>query len=180
MYKRQGNNNAYCQDSEISWFNWDLIGLEDNRQLFMFVQRLVQLRREHPTFRRRHFFRGIHGSGVRDILWFNPDGCEINDDEWDHDYARCLGLYLPGDGLGDWDRRGHPLQDDDFLMLFNAHHEEIPFVLPIVRGEAFFEVMIDTSMPQGYPAGNSQHLAEEPYPVAVSYTHLTLPTSDLV
>ncbi|CDI02354.1 glycogen debranching enzyme [Candidatus Competibacter denitrificans Run_A_D11] len=162
---QKGNNNAYCQDSEISWFNWDLIWLDDNRQLFMFVQRLVQLRREHPTFRRRHFFRGIHGSGVRDILWFNPDGREINDDEWDHDYARCLGLYLPGDGLGDWDRRGHPLQDDDFLMLFNAHHEEIPFVLPIVRGEAFFEVMIDTALPHGYPTNDNQHPAEEPYPV---------------
>ncbi|HUM91564.1 MAG TPA: glycogen debranching protein GlgX [Candidatus Competibacter sp.] len=161
---QRGNNNAYCQDNEISWLNWDLAWLPENSELLMFTQRLVHLRREHPTFRRRHFFRGIHGSGVRDILWFNPDGREIDDDEWSHDYARCLGLYLPGDGLGDWDERGHALEDDDFLLLFNAHHEEIAFVLPIVRGEAIFEVLVDTALPRGQPTTGNQHPAEEPYP----------------
>jgi glycogen operon protein len=161
-----GNNNSYCQDNGISWFDWDLACLEENRELLMFVQRLVLLRRRHSTFRRRHFFRGIHGSGVRDILWFNPDGREIDDDEWAHDYARCLGLYLPGDGVGDWDKRGHLLEDDDFLLLFNAHHERISFLLPIVSGEAFFEVLVDTVLPQGYPTeGSCWHPAEEPYPV---------------
>jgi isoamylase len=102
---------------------------------------------------------------VRDILWFNPDGREIDDDEWTHDYARCLGLYLPGDGLSDWDERGHALEDDDFLLLFNAHHEEIPFVLPVLRENPVFEVLVDTALPQGQPTGGNQHPAEEPYPV---------------
>jgi len=162
---QRGNNNAYCQNSEISWFDWDIAWLPDNRELLAFVQRLVQLRRAHPTFRRRHFFRGIHGSGVRDVLWFNPDGREIDDDEWDHDYARCLGLYLPGDGVADWDKRGHPLEDDDFLLLLNAHDEAIRFVLPVVRGDAAFEVLVDTALAQGFPAEKSRHLAKKPYSV---------------
>jgi glycogen operon protein len=162
---QRGNNNAYCQDNEISWLDWDISWLPENRQLLAFTQSLIQLRREHPTFRRRHFFRGIHGDGVRDILWFNPDGREIDDEEWTHDYARCLGLYLPGDGLGDWDERGHPLQDDDFLLLFNAHHEEVPFVLLTLPDQTLFEVMIDTALLQGRPVGGNQHPPEEPYPV---------------
>ncbi|MBZ4192900.1 MAG: glycogen debranching protein GlgX [Candidatus Contendobacter sp.] len=162
---QSGNNNAYCQDNEISWLDWDISWLPENRQLLAFTQSLIQLRREHPTFRRRHFFRGIHGDGVRDILWFNPDGREIDDEEWTHDYARCLGLYLPGDGLGDWDERGHPLQDDDFLLLFNAHHEEIPFVLLTLPDQTLFEVMIDTALLQGRPVGGNQHPPEELYPV---------------
>lgn len=161
-----GNNNSYCQDNEISWFDWELACLENNKELLTFVQQLVQIRRKHPSFRRRHFFRGIHGSGVRDVLWFNPDGREIDDDEWDHDYARCLGLYLPGDGIGDWDRRGLTIEDDDFLLLFNAYHEVIQFSLPVVSGEAFFEVLIDTTLPQGYPIeGNCLHPAEKAYSV---------------
>lgn len=162
---QRGNNNAYCQDSELSWFDWDLGLLEENRELLTFVQRLIRIRQRHPTFRRRHFFRGIHVDGLRDILWFNPDGREINYDEWTHDHARCLGMYLPGAGLGDWDKRGHPLEDDDFLLLFNAHHEKIPFVLPIVRGKTFFEVMVDTSMTHGQPVAGNQHPAQKPYPV---------------
>ncbi|MGB2680249.1 MAG: glycogen debranching enzyme GlgX, partial [Candidatus Competibacter sp.] len=162
---QRGNNNAYCQDSELSWFDWDLGLLDDNRELLAFVQRLVRVRQRHPIFRRRHFFRGIQANGLRDILWFNPDGREINYDEWTHDHARCLGMYLPGTGLGDWDKRGYPLEDDDFLLLFNAHHEKISFVLPIVRGKSFFEVMVDTSMTHGQPVEGNQHPGERPYPV---------------
>ena len=161
---QRGNNNAYCQDNELSWLDWDLAWLPENSELLMFTQRLVRLRREHPTFRRRHYFRGIHGNGVRDILWFNPDGREIDDDEWSHDYARCLGLYLPGNALGDWDERGHALEDDDFLLLFNAHHEEIPFVLPILRDDAMFDVLVDTALPHGQPTEGFGHPSEEPYP----------------
>jgi glycogen operon protein len=178
---QRGNNNAYCQDNEISWFDWDISWLPENRELLAFTQRLIQIRQHHPTFRRRHFFRGIHGEGVRDILWFNPDGREIDDDEWTHDYARCLGLYLPGDGLGDWDERGHVLEDDDFLLLFNAHHEEIPFVLPVLRENPVFEVLIDTALPQGRPMYGNQHPAEEPYPVRgrslVVLQHRRLPSA---
>lgn len=162
---QRGNNNAYCQDNEISWFDWNIAWLPDNQGLLAFTRYLIQLRRQHPTFRRRHFFRGIHGAGVRDILWFNPDGREISDDEWAQEYARCIGLYLPGDGIADWDERGHALEDDDFLLLFNAHHEEIPFVLPAFRKKPRFEVLIDTVLPDGKPTAGNQHPAKEPYPV---------------
>ncbi len=162
---QRGNNNAYCQDNELSWLDWDIAWLAENRELLAFTQRLVQIRRRHPTFRRRHFFRGIHGDGVRDIFWFNPDGCEINDEEWTHDYARCLGLYLPGAGLQERDERGHPLVDDNFLLLCNAHHEEISFVLPVPGDETLFEVVLDTALPQGQPTEGFQHPSEDPYPV---------------
>lgn len=110
-----------------------------------FTQRLIWLRREHPNFRRRHFFRGIHGDGVRDILWFNPDGREISDEEWTHDYARCLGLYLPGDGLGDWDERGHALQDDDFLLLVQRPSRGSAVRVTGSQDDALFEVLVDTA-----------------------------------
>ncbi len=161
---QRGNNNAYCQDNDLSWFNWDLAWLPENRELLTFTQRLIRLRQHHPTFRRRHFFRGIHGDGVRDILWFNPDGREIDDDEWSHDYARCLGLYLPGDALAEQDERGHWLEDDDFLLLCNAHHEEVPFVLPVLRDPMLFEVLLDTALPHGQPTEGFSHPPEEPYP----------------
>ena len=144
-----GNNNTYCQDNERNWLDWDTSWLPDNRELLKFTQRLIQIRRHHPTFRRRHFFRGIHGEQVRDIFWFNPDGREIDDDEWTHDYARCLGLYLPGDAIGDDDERGHALHDDDFLLLFNAHHEDIIFAMPLLLEGLAFEVLLDTAWPHG-------------------------------
>ena len=162
---QRGNNNAYCQDNEISWFDWDIAWLRENRELLAFTRRLIQIRKQHPTFRRQHFFRGIHGDGVRDILWFNPDGREISDEEWTHDYARCLGLYLPGAGLQERDERGHALRDDDFLLLCSAHHEEIPFVLPALSDGMPFEVLVDTALSQGRPTEGFQHPSEDPYPV---------------
>ena len=162
---QRGNNNAYCQDGELSWLDWDIAWLPENRELLAFVQRLIQIRQQHPTFRRQHFFRGIHGDGIRDIFWFNPDGREINDEEWTHDYARCLGLYLPGAGLQERDERGHALTDDDFLLLCNAHHEEISFVLPAPSDDTLFEVVLDTALPQGQPTEGFAHPSEDPYPV---------------
>lgn len=162
---QQGNNNSYCQDNAISWLNWSMAGLPENQELLAYTQRLVRIRQQHPTFRRRHFFRGLHGASVHDILWFNPDGREISDTEWSQHYARCLGLYLPGSGLRECDARGHPLTDDDFLLLCNAHYEEIPFVLPLLQAGALFEVTLDTALPYGQPALGFQHAAEEPYPV---------------
>lgn len=162
---QQGNNNPYCQDNEISWLDWRIAWLRENQELLAFTQRLLRIRQRHPTFRRRHFFRGLHGDGVRDILWFNPDGQELNDDEWTHHYARCLGLYLPGAGLQERDERGHTLVDDDFLLLCNAYHEEIPFVLPLLRGESCFDVLVDTALARGQPTLGLQHPAEDPYPV---------------
>ncbi len=161
---QHGNNNAYCQDNAINWVDWQVGWLSENRELYEFTRRLLQLRREHPTLRRRYFFQGqrIHGAGVRDIIWLNPDSAEISDDQWDHHYARCLGMYLVGDALSEQDERGHWIKDDDFLLLLNAHHEAIAFALPW-KGDC--EVVLDTAQAP-LPTSAIIHPAGQPYPLA--------------
>ncbi len=144
---QQGNNNAYCQDSEISWIDWSL---DDERlSLFEFTRRLISLRHAHPVFRRRHFFQGraLSGSPSKDIAWLKPDGTEMTAEEWNHDFARCLGVYLGGDALDEVDARGRPVRDDTFIVLFNAHHDAIPFRLPPFGGG--WRVVLDTARDGG-------------------------------
>ncbi|TXF11985.1 glycogen debranching protein GlgX [Pelomicrobium methylotrophicum] len=161
---QRGNNNAYCQDNEISWIDWHLT--EPKQKLLAFVQRLVALRREHPVFRRRHFFQGrpIHGTGVKDILWLNPDGREMTEEEWNQHHARCLGVYLAGEGLTETDERGRPITDANFLVLFNAHHEEIPFTLPRLAGGSRWLSVLDTAYEEGL-AWDGVYMAGTPYPL---------------
>jgi len=150
---QQGNNNAYCQDSPISWVDWTM---DDERTaLFTFARRVIDLRRNHPVFRRRHFFEGraLRGEAVQDIVWLKPDGKEMTDEEWNHDFARCLGVYLAGDRLDETDARGHPVVDEDFIVLFNAHDGPISFTLPPFDGFGWI-VLVDTArdggvMPEG-------------------------------
>jgi len=161
---QQGNNNAYCQDNEIVWLNWELS--DADRDLLAFVQRIVHLRKQHPAFRRRSFFQGrsVKGADVMDVIWFNPDGREMSEEEWDHEFARCLGAYLAGDALDEQDERGRLVDDDDFLLLLNAHHEEIPFLLPAFQARVHWEVLLDTSHSSGlapdglYPVGDAYPL----------------------
>jgi glycogen operon protein len=143
-----GNNNAYCQDNEISWIDWNLDA--DKRKLAEFVRRLIELRRSHPVFRRRDFFQGrpIHGSDVKDIVWLKPDGAEMTNEEWDHDFARSLGVYLAGEALTENDARGRPVKDENFLVLFNAHHEELAFKLPSYGVQRWL-ALVDTSYADG-------------------------------
>jgi glycogen operon protein len=112
---------------------------------------MVHLRRLHPVFRRHRFFQGrpIRGGGLKDIAWLTPEGREMTDSEWAQDFARCLGVYLAGDALEETDRRGQPLEDDSFLLLLNAHHENIPFTLPQIRSGATWQVLLDTAYEQG-------------------------------
>ncbi len=141
---QQGNNNAYCQDSPISWVDWEL--QPQQRELLAFVQDLIRLRKAHPLLRRRNFFQGrdIAGNGIKDITWLNPDGREMSGEEWSQSFARCLGIYLAGDALDELDRQGQAISDDDFLLLINAHHEEIPFLLPAYRRKIRWGLMLDT------------------------------------
>jgi glycogen operon protein len=141
---QRGNNNAYCQDNPISWVHWDLT--PQQRELLAFVQRLIRLRKAHPLLHRRNFFQGrdIAGNGVKDIMWLNPDGREMSDQEWSQSFARCLGTYLSGDALDELGRQGQAVMDDDFLLLINAHHEEIPFLLPAYRRKIRWELVLDT------------------------------------
>jgi len=157
-----GNNNGYCQDNEISWIDWSLD--DEKKSLLEFTRRLIALRRAHPTFRRRDFFQGrpLHGGGVKDILWLKPDGQEMSDHEWEHEFARCLGVYFAGSGLDDVDRRGKQLTDDDFLMLFNPHHENVDFALPTILGDAW-RAVFDTAQEPATPDARRHYAPGERY-----------------
>jgi glycogen operon protein len=149
-----GNNNAYCQDNPISWVDWTPD--ETKTRLLAFVRRVVELRREHPAFRRRHFFEGrsLTGKDDKDIAWLKPDGSEMTEQEWNNDFARSLGVYLAGDRLGESDARGHVLGDDDFLVLFNAHDGPIPFTLPAFDSWGWL-VLFDTARDEGLSPENT-------------------------
>lgn len=129
-----GNNNAYCQDGPIAWLDWTPDETRDS--LYEFAQRLIALRQAHPTFRRRDFFRGapLEGSSVKDLMWLKPDGTEMTPADWQDAQARCLGMLIAGAGIKEHGRHGEDIRDDDFLVLFNAHHDCVPFVLPAVPG----------------------------------------------
>jgi isoamylase len=152
---QRGNNNAYCQDNEISWVDWNLT--PEKERLLAFVVRVVGLRRAHPVFRRRHFFQGrpIHGSAVKDIIWLKPDGGEMTEEEWLKSYARCLGVYYSGAGLTETDERGRPVSDVSFMVLFNAHHGEIPFHLPNFVPERRWMIEMDTAYEGGLARGQA-------------------------
>ncbi len=142
---QKGNNNAYCQDNEVSWINWDI--QPQDRKLLAFVQRMTKLRKDHPVFRRQNFFQGrpIKGAGVKDILWLTPEGREMTDEEWKASSARCLGIFLTGESLGESGPRGEPIVDDNFLLIINADHEDVPFKLPALKPEETWRVLVDTS-----------------------------------
>ncbi len=146
-----GNNNAYCQDNEISWINWDLS--EDQENLLQFTQRLIQIRRDHPTFRRRKFFQGrqIRGANIRDITWFSPDGTEMNEEQWNSSWVRCIGIRLGGGFIGDVDEFGEPVIDDTFLVLLNASTNDVEFKLPSSDAARPWQMMIDTNWTEPPP-----------------------------
>jgi glycogen operon protein len=114
---------------------------------------MIELRRQHPIFRRRDFFQGrpLHGGAVKDIVWLKPDGIEMTTEEWTKDFARCLGVYLSGDALEETDAHGRPIVDESFLMLFNAHHDAVPFMLPEFVPGASWLARIDTSFSDAVP-----------------------------
>ncbi len=150
---QQGNNNAYCQDNPISWVNWDLS--PDDRTFLDFVRRAIALRRNHPVFRRRNFFQGrsIRGSEAKDIHWFNPAGDEMSDEEWTQHFARCLGVFLSGAAMDERDSQGRPIRDDNFLLLFNAHHEAVRFKIPTLGLDGTWRPVLDTHDDTPDPAG---------------------------
>ncbi len=140
-----GNNNAYCQDSPIGWIDWNTTPAQQS--LLKFTQRLIELRRDHPVFRRRDFFQGraLHGSDVRDIVWLQPDGAEMSDEAWQQGYAQALAVCLAGDGLQDVDTRGRPVVDDSFVLFFNAAPEAVVFHLPANQARPGGRLLIDTA-----------------------------------
>ncbi|MBI4194306.1 MAG: glycogen debranching protein GlgX [Betaproteobacteria bacterium] len=146
---QRGNNNGYCQDNEISWLDWTPTA--ERQRMLEFVRRMLRLRREHPMFRRRNFFDGrpIHGSAVKDIVWLTEDGAEMTEEQWTQHHARCLGVYLAGETLTETDEFGRLLRDGNFLVLFNAHHEDIVFRLPRFAASSRWLAVMDTSYEDG-------------------------------
>jgi glycogen operon protein len=145
-----GNNNAYCQDNEISWYDWSLD--ERRTALLDFTRRVVALRRAHPGLHRRKFFKGhvLHGARIKDITWLRPDGREMRSKDWLAGWTRTLGARIAGGLIGDMDERGKQMKDDTMLLLLNAHTDEIPFTLP--RGSfnaGAWHMEIDTRWPTG-------------------------------
>ncbi|WP_395744816.1 glycogen debranching protein GlgX [Prosthecobacter sp.] len=146
---QQGNNNAYCQDNEISWLSWKRTAEEDAQMEF--TAKLIAFRRQHPIFRRPKFFYGrkVRGVDVKDIMWLNPLGQEMNDDEWNTHFVKTLGVLLYGDvhDVRDW--HGMPVHDDTFLMLLNASHQQVDFTLPNYAVQRW-AVVLDTVSEKGF------------------------------
>ena len=128
-HTQRGNNNAYCQDNETSWFDWDLAPAD--RDLLEFVRRLIRFRRDHPVLRRRRFLRGTctRSGTAGDLSWFGPDGCEMTGEGW-NGAAKCLGMCLSGAAIDETDERGERIVDGTLLILFNADDREVSFTLP--------------------------------------------------
>jgi isoamylase len=145
---QRGNNNAYCQDNEITWFDWKLD--ENKQQLLDFFRRLTAFRREHPTLQQRNFFQGrsIRGSSIKDIMWLRPDGKEMTDQDWSSSWIRCIGLFLSGDIPGEVDENGNPLMDSSLILVLNSHSEAIPFKIPVFLPSGVWQLAIDTVNPQ--------------------------------
>ncbi|MDP8923268.1 MAG: glycogen debranching protein GlgX [Chloroflexota bacterium] len=145
---QRGNNNAYCQDNEISWFDWDL---DDQRKaLLKFTRMVIHLRHEHPVLHRRKFFQGrrIRGSEVKDLTWLDPSGEEMTDEQWETPSTRAFGLRMAGDLINELDEHGDRVQGDSLMLLLNAWHESVPFVIPTVAVPERWEVLVDTVWPE--------------------------------
>jgi isoamylase len=140
-----GNNNAYCQDNEISWVDWSKM---DN-DLLRFTRKIIRLTRNHPTFNRRRWFQGqlIKGEGVTDIAWMLPDGTEMEQKHWEESHAKSLAMYLHGKGIRSLDPQGRQIVDDTFYVIFNAHYEQVMYTLPDEKYGSSWIKLLDTNEP---------------------------------
>ena len=145
---QHGNNNAYCQDNENSWLDWE----NADKDMLAFTQTLLKIRRKYPVFRLPRFFSGRipFGGWVKDITWITPEGREMQQGDWALPYARSLGYILGGEACRIDESRGclGPT-GESFLVLLNAHHDIIHYTLPMATEERYWELMIDTSLPDG-------------------------------
>jgi glycogen operon protein len=142
---QDGNNNAYCQNNELSWVDWSL--LQQNGDLVDFTAAVIEMRHSHPVFRRRRFFAGRpirKGDELRDIAWFTPAGDEMSDEDWESGFGRSIMVFLNGDGIPDLDRRGERVTDDSFILCFNAHDDDIEMTIPDGSYGGEWTVVLDT------------------------------------
>ena len=161
---QRGNNNAYCQDNEISWLNWD----DADSDLQGFVRTLTALRRDHPVFRRRRFFRDVRWHGeMGNITWFASSGQQMTGDDWDTDENEAVAVFLNGDAITEPGPRGDRLADDSFLLLFNPSRDEVSFGIPAPPYDGPWEIIVDTAMPQRGETVPSQQVLVESHSLCV-------------
>ncbi len=143
---QKGNNNAYCQDNELAWLHWTD---ETDPKLLDFTRQLIYFRRQHPVFRRRKWFQGqaIHGHHIHDLGWYNPDGEEVTEEQWLEGLSKEIAVFLNGEEIPARGKEGERVMDDSFLLLFNAHHEPVEFMLPVGLRNRPWTVVIDTTKP---------------------------------
>lgn len=145
-----GNNNVYCQDSKLSWMDWSLV--EKNADQLAFARKVTTLRKKHPVFRRRRFLKGKpvrSGAETHDIAWLTPSGQEMTAQDWDNDFGKSIAVFLNGRALPEPNRRGERVVDDSFLLCFNAHDEDVIFVMPSKDYAEEWTVELDTTNPTG-------------------------------
>jgi glycogen operon protein len=140
---QHGNNNAYCQDNEISWLDWEQVDLA----LHAFTRRLIAFRHAHPAFRRRRWFlgRAIHGAGCEDIAWFTREGTQMSEEHWGEWFAKSLGIFINGDTIPNPNTHGDPVTDASFYLIFNAHYETLVFTLPGNPWGERWALLLDTA-----------------------------------
>jgi glycogen operon protein len=168
-HSQQGNNNAYCQDNELTWLKWEL----DDRQKrsLEFTRKLIFLRRSQPVLHRRKFFlgRAIRGSDIKDISFFGPSGQEMSDEDWTAGFVKCLGVRLAGDLINDENERGEPIVGETLLILLNGHWEPIPFTLPSTREGHIWDRILDTAdtgeEPRDFQGGQQYPLQDRSFAV---------------
>jgi glycogen operon protein len=159
---QKGNNNAYCQDNELTWIDWSDI----DEDMLTFVRKLIELRQHHPVFRRPRYFKGaMIGNHVKDVVWLTPEGDEMTPHDWQVPYARSLGYLLNGEvTLHDGADGRAQGRDDSFIVLMNAYHDTIPYTLPPTNLGLLWEIVIDTALPGGIGHGQIVE-AGEAYPL---------------
>ncbi|MGW1686480.1 glycogen debranching protein GlgX [Streptomyces albidoflavus] len=179
---QRGNNNAYCQDSEVSWVHWPEQGdgkaapqePEGGQSLLDFTRAMVWLRRDHPVFRRRRFFHGRPVQGTHDdlsdIAWYTPEGEEMTQRDWDSAQARALTVFLNGNAISEPGPRGESIHDDSFLLMFNASPEPLEFLVPTGLGQEW-QAVVETAAPEGARPGDG--------PKVKAGQRLTLPDRSL-
>jgi glycogen operon protein len=154
---QRGNNNAYCQDNELSWVEWP----EDGGELLEFTRAMVWLRRDHPVFRRRRFFHGRPVQGtydeLSDIAWFTPQGEEMTQRDWTSSQAGALTVFLNGNAISEPGSRGERIADDSFLLMFNASPKPLEFVVPVDHGRQW-QLVVDTAVPEGVTPGTGMKI----------------------
>lgn len=150
---QQGNNNVYCQDNELSWINWEFA--ETHKDLLEFTKRLIRIRKNHPVFRRRRFLAGDplgFDAADRDIAWLVPSGKLMTQGDWEFAFGKSLMVYLNGRNIAEPDRRGQKIEDDSFLLMFNAHYDSIDFTIPGKQFGVSWKLIVDTTESTGYPS----------------------------